>query len=145
MSTTKEKTIFCIDDDYHHNEILENYLKQRYPFKVVTFTSGEEALAQLDTQKPTVIILDYYLDKTNHTAKNGLEILKMVKEKNPEIFVIILSGQEKIEIAVDTLKHGAFDYVVKSETAFVRLQKIISAIFHYKKMEKELNWYMERM
>jgi hypothetical protein len=43
------------------------------------------------------------------------------------------------------MHHHAFDYVVKSETAFMRLQKIITSIFSYKKMEKELNWYMERM
>jgi two-component system OmpR family response regulator len=43
------------------------------------------------------------------------------------------------------MHHRAFDYVVKSETAFVRLQKIINTIFRYKKMEKELSWYMERM
>jgi hypothetical protein len=43
------------------------------------------------------------------------------------------------------MHHNAFDYVVKSETAFVRLQKIITSIFRYDKMQKELNWYMERM
>ena len=59
--------------------------------------------------------------------------------------VIILSSQDKIDVAVQCIHHNAFDYVVKSETAFVRLQKIISSIFQYKKMEKELNWYMDRM
>jgi hypothetical protein len=43
------------------------------------------------------------------------------------------------------MHHKAFDYVVKSETAFLRLQKIIAAIFQFKKMEKELSWYMDRM
>jgi hypothetical protein len=43
------------------------------------------------------------------------------------------------------MHHLAFDYVVKSETAFLRLQKIITAIFRYRKMEKELTWYMDRM
>jgi hypothetical protein len=43
------------------------------------------------------------------------------------------------------MHHKAFDYVVKSETAFMRLQKIITAIFELKKMEKQLNWYMDRM
>ena len=45
----------------------------------------------------------------------------------------------------DVLHHQAFDYVVKSETAFVRLRKIITTIFQYRKMEKELKWYMDRM
>jgi len=43
------------------------------------------------------------------------------------------------------MHHSAFDYVVKSETAFMRLQKIITTIFKYKKLEKELSWYMDRM
>jgi DNA-binding NtrC family response regulator len=57
----------------------------------------------------------------------------------------MLSSQDKIEVAVNCMHHRAYDYVVKSETAFLRLQKIITSIFSYKKMEKELNWYMSRM
>jgi DNA-binding NtrC family response regulator len=57
----------------------------------------------------------------------------------------MLSGQDKIEVAINCMHHRAYDYVVKSETAFMRLQKIITSIFRYKKMEKELLWYMERM
>jgi DNA-binding NtrC family response regulator len=57
----------------------------------------------------------------------------------------MLSSQDKIDVAISCMHHRAFDYVVKSETAFLRLQKIITTIFRYQKMEKELNWYMERM
>ena len=76
---------------------------------------------------------------------NGLETLDKVKEFNPETPVIMLSSQDKIEVAINCMHHKAFDYVVKSETAFVRLQKIITSIFQYQKMQKELNWYMDRM
>ena len=76
---------------------------------------------------------------------NGLETLDKIKAFNPEIPVIMLSSQDKIEVAINCMHHKAFDYVVKSETAFVRLQKIITSIFKYQKMEKELNWYMDRM
>ena len=58
---------------------------------------------------------------------------------------LMLSSQDKIEVAVECMHHNAFDYVVKSETAFLRLQKIITNIFKYKKIEKELKWYMDRM
>ena len=86
--------------------------------------------------------------------RRGLVIIKKKKPKveevatkafNPEIPVIMLSSQDKIEVAINCMHHKAFDYVVKSETAFVRLQKIITSIFKYQKMEKELNWYMDRM
>ena len=95
--------------------------------------------------KPDVIILDYFLDGIDINAMNGIETLDQIKKTNPEIPVVILSSQDKIEVAVDCMHHKAFDYVVKSETAFLRLQKIISNIFHYTKLEKELKWYMERM
>jgi len=74
-----------------------------------------------------------------------MQTLDRIKEINAGIPVIMLSSQDKIEVAVSCMHHKAFDYVVKSETAFVRLQKVISNIFKYQKMEKELNWYMDRM
>jgi len=94
---------------------------------------------------PDVIILDYLLNGVDKNAMNGIETLDKIKAYNPDIPVIILSGQDKIDVAIDCMHHRAYDYVVKSETAFMRIQKIITNIFRYQKMEKELNWYMERM
>ena len=76
---------------------------------------------------------------------NGIETLDRIKAFNPDIPVVMLSAQDKIDVAINCMHHRAYDYVVKSETAFMRLQKIITSIFRYKKMEKELSWYMERM
>ena len=97
------------------------------------------------SHNPDVIILDYYLDGIDETAMNGIETLDKIKASRPDIPVVMLSSQDKIEVAIQCMHHKAFDYVVKSETAFLRLQKIISTIFLYKKMEKELSWYMDRM
>jgi DNA-binding NtrC family response regulator len=76
---------------------------------------------------------------------NGIETLDKIKAFNPDIPVIILSAQDKIEVAINCMHHKAADYVVKSETAFLRLQKIITSVMQFNKLEKELNWYMERM
>ncbi|MDD4576101.1 MAG: response regulator, partial [Bacteroidales bacterium] len=92
-----------------------------------------------------VIILDYLLNGVDKNAINGIETLDRIKTFNSDIPVIILSSQDKIEVAIDCMHHRAHDYVVKSETAFLRLRKIITSIFHYKKMEKELSWYMDKM
>ncbi len=97
------------------------------------------------SQNPDVIILDYYLNSVDKNAINGLETLDRIKAINPEIPVIMLSSQDKIDVAVNCMKHQAFDYIVKSETAFLRLQKTITTIFHYQKIEKALSWYMEKM
>ena len=75
--------------------------------------------------------MDYHLDGIDKNAMNGIETLDKIKAFNPDIPVVMLSSQDKIEVAVNCMHHKAFDYVVKSETAFIRLQKIITTIFHY--------------
>ena len=98
------------------------------------------------SHNPDVIILDYHLDGIDKYAMNGLETLDKNKRlSTPDIPVVMLSSQDKIDVAINCMHHRAFDYVVKSETAFMRLQKIITTVFRYKKMEKTLNWYMERV
>lgn len=94
---------------------------------------------------PDVIILDYQLDGIDPTAMNGITTLDKIRSINPHIPVVMLSSQDKIEVAVDCMHHKAFDYVVKSETAFMRLKQVITRILHHQKLEKQLNWYMNRM
>ena len=141
----KEKIkLFLVDDDAVFLKSLEIDFLGRADFIIETFATGELCMANL-SHDPDVIILDYFLDGIETTAMNGIETLDKIKAFNPDIPVVMLSSQDKIDVAVDCMHHRAFDYVVKSETAFVRLQKIITTIFRYKKMEKELSWYMSRM
>ncbi|MCJ7448718.1 MAG: response regulator [Bacteroidales bacterium] len=113
-------------------------------FAIETFATGELCIENL-SHNPDVIILDYLLNGIDKNAMNGIETLDKIKAFNPDIPVVMLSSQDKIDVAVNCMHHRAFDYVVKSETAFMRLQKIITTIFRYKKIEKELSWYMDRM
>ena len=136
--------LFLVDDDAVFLKLLEIELLDHADFTIETFPTGELCIASL-SHAPDVIILDYYLDGIDKNAMNGIETLKKIKRVNPDIPVVMLSSQDKIEVAVDCMLNGAADYVVKSETAFVRLQKIITTIFQFKKMKKELSWYMERM
>jgi two-component system, OmpR family, response regulator len=143
MSNEKIK-LFLVDDDAVFLKSLEIDFLGRADFIIETFATGELCIANL-SHDPDVIILDYFLDGIEAAAMNGIQTLDKIKAYNQDIPVVMLSSQDKIEVAIDCMHHRAFDYVVKSETAFVRLQKIITTIFHYKKMEKELNWYMQRM
>lgn len=136
--------LFLVDDDAVFLKSLEIDFLQNADFAIETFPTGEICIDFL-SHSPDVIILDYYLDGINKNAMNGIETLDKIKNYNPDIPVVMLSSQDKIDVAIDCMHHRAFDYVVKSETAFLRLQKIISTIFRYKKMEKELSWYMDRM
>jgi DNA-binding NtrC family response regulator len=136
--------IFLVDDDIVFLKSLEIDFLQSADFIIETYVTGELCLDYL-IHTPDVIVLDYYLDGIDPNAMNGLDTLDKIKAFNPDIPVIMLSSQDKIEVAIECMHHKAFDYVVKSETAFLRLQKIISTIFKFKKMEKELSWYMDRM
>lgn len=144
MKNETKIKLFLVDDDAVFLKSLEIEFLQHADFEIETFPTGELCLANL-SHNPDVIILDFYLDGIDPTAMNGLATLDKIKDIDEKIPVIMLSSQDKIDVAISCMHHKAFDYVVKSETAFVRLQKIISTIFEYQKMEKELNWYMERM
>lgn len=136
--------LFLVDDDTVFLKSLEIEFLNHTDFTVETFVTGELCLENL-SHEPDVIILDYHLDGVNKNAMNGIETLDKIKAFNPDIPVVMLSSQDKIDVAISCMHHRAFDYVVKSETAFLRLQKNITAYFHYEKIEKELNWYMARM
>ena len=144
MNKENKIKIFLVDDDALFLKSLEIEFLQHADFIIETYTTGELCIENL-FRNPDVIILDYYLDGVNKNAMNGIETLDKIKEFNPDIPVIMLSSQDKIDVAINCMHHKAIDYVMKSETAFMRLQKIISDIFSYQKIEKELNWYMERM
>jgi two-component system OmpR family response regulator len=141
----KEKIrIFLVDDDALFLRSLEIEFLQRADFTIETYNTGELCVKSL-SHLPDVIILDYHLNSIDKNAMNGIQTLDKITAYNPDISVVMLSSQDKIEVAVNCMHHRAFDYVVKSETAFTRLQNIITTIFHYKKMEKTLNWYVSKM
>jgi len=144
MNSEKKSLLFLVDDDALFLKSLEIEFSNNTESAIKTFATGELCLDNLP-HNPDVIILDYHLNSIDRNAINGLETLDRIKSINPLIPVIMLSSQDKIEVAVNCMKHQAFDYIVKSETAFIRLQKAITTIFHYQKIEKALSWYMEKM
>ena len=144
VNISEKIKLFLVDDDALFLKNLEIEFLEHADFIIETFATGELCMKSLK-HTPDVIILDYQLDGIDKTAMNGIETLDKIKAMNPDIPVVMLSSQDKIDVAISCMHHRAFDYVVKSETAFIRLQKIITTIFKYKKMEKQLNWYMDRM
>ena len=144
MKNDNKIKVFLVDDDAVFLRSLEIEFLHHTDFVVETFATGELCLENLSVL-PDVIILDYHLNGIDKNAMNGLETLDRIKALKPDIPVVMLSSQDKIDVAISCMHHRAFDYVVKSETAFMRLQKNITAFLHYEKIEKELSWYMERM
>jgi DNA-binding NtrC family response regulator len=136
--------VFLVDDDKVFLKSLEIDFLDKEGFEIKTFPTGESCLTALDL-KPDVVILDYNLDGIEKTAMNGLETLDKIKNHCEDIPVIMLSSQDQIEVAVNCMHHKAFDYIIKSETAFLRIKKVIGLILKHRKMEAELRWYMARM
>ena len=126
MNPSGRPKIFIVEDNFVFSYVLENVLKEQENYKITTFTSGEECIELLDNN-PDVIVLDYNLDK----KLNGLDTFKIIKSKLPETPVIVLSGQNDVQVAADLMKMGAFDYIEKrnTETAIGKLRdSILKAI-----------------
>ena len=119
-------TVFIIDDDKMMLILLKDFVQSKYGDATVdVFATGEEALMELH-RKPNVILLDYHLDSKQQNAMNGLEILKRIKQLLPHVPVIFLSAQDDPGISADVIKYGGYDYIVKGEDAFHRLEVMIN-------------------
>ncbi len=134
MAAEHNRYIFLVDDEPIQNEMLKDYLSDRFLYKIKIYDNGEEALADMGLN-PEIVVLDYHLNAHNRDAKNGVEILKAMKERSPETQVIMLSGQDQIEVATDSMKFGAYDYVVKGETAFSRMENAINNVSELHKVK----------
>lgn len=144
MNSNNKATIFVVDDDAMYLKMIEIEFLQYPGFKLETYATGEVCIENL-SHEPDLIILDYHLDEVDKHAMNGIQTLDKIKDINPNIPVVMLSAQDKIEVAINCIHHKAFDYIVKSETAFLRLQKVIAIILDHQKLEESLEWYIERM
>jgi DNA-binding NtrC family response regulator len=105
----KELVFFIVDDDTISRKIYQQHLANLGFTQVHEFSNGTDCLENLDLQ-PDVMFLDYDM-----TPINGIELLKKVKQICPNIQLLMLSGQKDLRVAVDAMKNGAFDYIVKGE------------------------------
>ncbi len=119
--------IFLVDDEPIQNEMLKDYISERFTYKIKTYESGEAALKDMGLD-PEIVVLDFHLNGNSRDAMNGVDVLKKIKELHPTTQVIMLSGQDKLEVAVESMKNGAYDYVIKGETAFSRMENVLNNI-----------------
>jgi len=140
MKNQKKIQVFLVDDDALFLKSIEIEFNQHTDFKIDTFASGELCLNYL-SYSPDLIILDYKLDGIDKNALNGIETLDRIKSFNPDIPVLMLSSQDKIEIAIECMQHKAHDYVVKTEMVFMNLQIKINKLFNFNVIEPELRWF----
>lgn len=118
--------IFIVDDNRLLVISLKKYLENRFGsgINISTFYDGESCLKNID-KNTNIVILDYFLNGDNSYAKNGIEILKEIKARNPKTKVIMLSRNEDVAVAVESFREGASEYVIKGDNS---LNKLISLI-----------------
>lgn len=127
MKDYKNPLIYLVDDNEVFRKMIDAFLKIKRLTRVKQFSSGEEMLEQLKTEKPFVVIQDYSLGQKK---MNGLEIFNKAKSLRPDVEFIFLSGQNSIEVAVEAMKKGVYDYVLKDDFAKENLvQRIKYLIF----------------
>lgn len=126
MENPTQFKFFIVDDDIFCAHVYEQYLSNLNFTDVTYFSNGHDCLSHID-QKPDIIFLDHNMDDLT-----GFEVLKKIKRYNPNIYVVMVSGQENIKTAVDALKYGAFDYVIKDASVCEKMSQTISKIIQVK-------------
>lgn len=126
-------TVFIVEDDEWYSDLLSYVVSLNPEYRVKRFSRGDELIRQLHEQ-PDVITLDYRLPDMN-----GEKVLRQIKEFNPEIEVIIISEQQNIDTALDLIKLGAYDYIVKTPDIKDKLLNLLSNIRKTGKLKSRLS------
>ncbi len=133
--------IYIVDDDELLSKILRTKFEQTGDYKIISFVTGEEFLeylgkTQFIKRQIHIVILDYLLkSNSNPQAKNGLDILKSIRDLNKETEVIMLSGLDDVDIATKAIKMGAVSFIKKNENSFLRVQNNVKFIISEKRLK----------
>lgn len=120
--------IFVVEDNIVYLNLLKKYLLSIGCEDVSAYENGAACLGDLHL-KPNVIFLDYYMD-----SLNGSEVLNKIKRFDPNIFVVMISGQEEVQTAVDFLKNGGFDYLKKGEDDMQKVEEVLKKIIQVREL-----------
>lgn len=125
-ASTDALKVFIVEDNQMLLTALSVFLNERFgsSLSISTFATGEQAIDQID-RTTQIIILDYFLDTMEKDAANGLEIMKRIKKRYPNVHVIMLSSQERYGLAMQTIQSGAEHYIIKDDAAFEKVAAII--------------------
>ncbi|MDD5571360.1 MAG: response regulator [Bacteroidales bacterium] len=122
MQPPKQHTIFLIEDNRTENILLKLSLNSFKNIKVHTYTNGKELLNNLNLN-PDIIIVDLNLPDIQ-----GYELIKMIKDYNSGIYIVVVSSQKDIEMIAKTQELGIFSYLVKNEGCLKHLKNVIQDI-----------------
>lgn len=131
--TERPLKIFVVEDNEWYNRLLVHTLSLNPDYEVESFLNAHDFLLALN-KAPDVVTLDYRLPDMN-----GIDILKRIKNENDDIHVILVSEQDDIQVVVELLKEGAYDYIIKSNDVKERLLNTIANIRKGLNLKKEIS------
>jgi DNA-binding response OmpR family regulator len=118
MKMKKGKTIFIIEDSKILSEIISLNVYKKLNSNNLTFENGDDAMEQMLSNAPDLIILDYNFNAKEIFYKTGLEFLKELR-KTSEVPVIVFSGQKNKEVELDLIRLGVNNYIHKEDDDFM--------------------------
>ncbi len=129
--------IFVVEDSEICRMLLDRFLtkmansnlSQKPNCVVHSFASGEECVKHL-SEKPDIVVLDYFLNEKNPDAMNGLELLKEIKKHSPQTEVLVLSEQENVLVTAEFFNQGASQYISKEPQGENRIQNAVLDTIH---------------
>jgi len=125
MKQLATRKVFILDDDPFCLEMYEKHLLNFGVEQVKRFDDGQDFINGL-VEEPDAVLLDHTMEPFN-----GLEILKKIKRQNPDLVVIYISAQKDMKTAIDALKFGAFDYIIKDENDLDNLSEVLQRVEAY--------------
>ncbi len=140
MNKKNQINIFIVEDNKVFNLALKTDIETafpNFPITIQSFETGEECMKKFKEEKPQVVILDYHLNSNFPNAADGIKVLDWIKKENDETYIIMLTSDDKIDIAISSFQHGASDYVVKTETKFRKINYSLFIIFKIMDAKKE--------
>jgi DNA-binding NtrC family response regulator len=132
-------SIFIVEDDPWYSEILGYHLGLNPDYKVSKFENGKDCLAKMHL-RPDLITIDFSLPDMK-----GDELYKKIKEINPQVPVIVISSQEDVYVAVNLLKMGVNDYLIKDEATKDLLWNSVVRIRETQSLKKEVEHLREEL
>jgi len=130
MQNTKDPLIFIVNNSVVYKDLIVGYLTSHGFNKLKSFKNGEEALKSMH-MKPDIVVLDYSFE-----GISGLELMRKVQDEHPAIDFVFLSGQNDVNVAVNIMKRGAADYIVKNDKGPENLLHSIEYLISATKREK---------
>lgn len=107
--------VAIVDDDPMMLKLVQLMLEQMEGIEIYTYPTGEDLIADIETNKPDILVSDYWLNSRASQAMSGMELVKTLRTIIADLPVIMISSQKDLEVALELIKLKVVDYIEKSD------------------------------